>query len=90
MLVKGKLVKGMCCWSSTRPLPSSSVSCATLPVTSKLTTLEWCYRGADAEATIASTKSSSITAASDTVTISAAGQAMASTETGFTTMLQSA
>jgi hypothetical protein len=43
---------------------------------------------ADADAAIASTKSSSRTAASDTVTISAAGQAMASTATGITTMLQ--
>ena len=43
---------------------------------------------ADAEAAIASTKSSSTTAASDTVTISAAAQAMASTASGFTTMLQ--
>ena len=43
---------------------------------------------ADAETARASTKSSSSTAASDTVTISAAGQAMASTATGFTTMLQ--
>ncbi len=43
---------------------------------------------ADAEAGIASTKSSSTTAANDTVTISAAAQAMASTATGFTTMLQ--
>ena len=43
---------------------------------------------ADAEAGIASTKSSSTTAANDTVTISAAGQAMASSATGFTTMLQ--
>ena len=34
------------------------------------------------------TKSSSTTAASDTVTISMAGQAIASTATGFTTMLQ--
>jgi hypothetical protein len=42
----------------------------------------------DAEAAIASTKSSSTTAASDTVTISAAAQAMASTASGFTTMLQ--
>lgn len=45
-------------------------------------------KSADSAATIASTKSSSSTAASDTVTISAAGQAMASTATGFTTMLQ--
>lgn len=43
---------------------------------------------ADAEAATAITKSSSTTIASDTVTISAAGQAMASTATGFTTMLQ--
>ena len=43
---------------------------------------------ADAEDAIASTKSSSTTAVSDTVTISAAAQAMASTATGFTTMLQ--
>jgi hypothetical protein len=43
---------------------------------------------ADAEVASTSTKSSSTTAANDTVTISAAGQAMASTATGFTTMLQ--
>jgi hypothetical protein len=43
---------------------------------------------ADAKATIASAKSSNTTAANDTVTISAAGQAMASTAAGFTTMLQ--
>ena len=45
-------------------------------------------KNADAEAAIASAKSSSTTAANDTVTISAAGQAMASKATGFTTMLQ--
>lgn len=45
-------------------------------------------KSADAAAAVASTKSSSTTAASDTVTISAAGQTMASTATGFTTMLQ--
>ena len=43
---------------------------------------------ADVEAASTSTKSSGNTAASDTVTISAAAQAMASTATGFTTMLQ--
>jgi len=42
----------------------------------------------DAEAGIASTKSSSTAAASDTVTISAAGQAKANEATGFKTMLQ--
>lgn len=43
---------------------------------------------ADAEVASTSTKSSITTAANDTVTISAAGQAMASTATGLTTMLQ--
>ncbi len=45
-------------------------------------------KATDVEATIASSKSTSTTAASDTVTISVAGQAMASNATGFTTMLQ--
>lgn len=45
-------------------------------------------KSAEAETASASTKSSSTTAASDTVTISAAAQVMASTATGFTTMLQ--
>jgi hypothetical protein len=43
---------------------------------------------ADAEAAAVSAKSTSTIVASDTVTISAAGQAMASSATGFTTMLQ--
>jgi hypothetical protein len=43
---------------------------------------------ADVEAATATNKSTSTAAASDTVTISAAGQAMASNATGFTTMLQ--
>lgn len=43
---------------------------------------------ADVEAAAVSAKSTSTTAASDTVTISATGQAMASAATGFTTMLQ--
>jgi cell division septation protein DedD len=43
---------------------------------------------ADAEAAAVSAKSTSTPAASDTVTISAAGQAMSSAATGFTTMLQ--
>ena len=43
---------------------------------------------ADVEAATATSKSISTAAASDTVTISAAGQAMANAATGFTTMLQ--
>ena len=45
-------------------------------------------KATDAEGAIAPTKSTSTTAGSDTVTISAAGQAMANAATGFTTMLQ--
>lgn len=43
---------------------------------------------ADVEVATAASKSSSTAAASDTVTISAAGQAMANAATGITTMLQ--
>ncbi len=45
-------------------------------------------KATDAEGAIAPTKLTSTTAGSDTVTISAAGQAMANAATGFTTMLQ--
>ena len=45
-------------------------------------------KATDAEAAIAPIKSISTTAGSDTVTISAAGQAMANAATDFTTMLQ--
>jgi hypothetical protein len=43
---------------------------------------------ADIEVAIASSKSTSTVVSSDTVSISAAGQAMANAATGFTTMLQ--